>query len=78
MVISSMDLVCGMATGTPRGWPRRKEIRSTSEGSDCGVEKVTRRPIPASSNPAGGDGFGWMVLRVCGIGASSGEWLMGG
>lgn len=78
MLISSMDLVCEMATGMPRGWPTREAIRSIREGRDWGVENVTRRPMPASSNPDGGFGFGWMVVRVWGIGAGSGEGLVDG
>lgn len=73
-----MDLVCGMATGMPRGWPRREAIMSMRRPRGCREVKVTRRPMPASSNPEGGLGFGWMVLRVCVSGAKSEERLMDG
>ena len=66
--MSSMGLFWGIATGKPRGRPRRVARRSIRAGRGWGVEKVIRRPMPAFSKPGGGDGFGWIVLRVCGVG----------
>lgn len=55
----------GMPPGKPMPWA----MRSITDVSGCDVEKVTRRPIPADSQPSGtGGGEGMIVLRVWGTG----------
>lgn len=64
-MVSTDKTDCGIATGKPAGFPSAAPIRSMSEERDCGVVKVTMRPIPADSKPSGmGGGEGWIVLRV--------------